>query len=311
MKLAFEDARAVVHDGPLPDDLFDDERLARRRSLVRPDAARDASFTLPRGGTTYLCAVDGNGMAISLIQSLYGWFGSGVVAPGTGVVLQNRAAGFSLDPEHPNALGPSKRPFHTIIPGMLLEHGVAARAVRRHGRPDAAPGPLPGRAAARRRGRRPAGRSRCPSLPRLGGRPRRARAGARGPCRRSPCPRPRRPHGAVAARVRRRAGDPATRRSLDRRLGRPRRRVRRGQSDPGRGDIVPAAVPTRVLIVDDHAVVRTGCVSCSTARRTSRSSARRATATPESAPRASRSRTSSSSTSSCPAARGSRSAPRS
>jgi gamma-glutamyltranspeptidase/glutathione hydrolase len=123
MKLAFEDARAVVHDGPLPDDLFDDERLARRRSLVRPDAALDASFRLPLGGTTYLCAVDGNGMAISLIQSLYDRFGSGVVASGTGVVLQNRGAGFSADAMHPNALAPSKRPFHTIIPGMLLEHG--------------------------------------------------------------------------------------------------------------------------------------------------------------------------------------------
>ena len=124
MKLAFEDARAVVHDGPLPDDLFDEERLARRRLLVRPDAALDASFRLARSGTTYLCAVDGNGMAVSLIQSLYDRFGSGVVAPGTGVVLQNRGAGFSHEPGHPNALGPAKRPFHTIIPGMLLERGA-------------------------------------------------------------------------------------------------------------------------------------------------------------------------------------------
>ena len=123
MKLAFEDVRAVVHDGPLPDDLFAEERLAARRSLVRPDAALDASFGLPRGGTTYLCAVDGNGMAVSLIQSLYDRFGSGVVAPGTGVVLQNRGAGFSVDPAHPNALAPARRPFHTIIPGMLLEGG--------------------------------------------------------------------------------------------------------------------------------------------------------------------------------------------
>jgi gamma-glutamyltranspeptidase/glutathione hydrolase len=121
MKLAFEDARAVVHDGPLPDDLFDEERLAGRRSLVGADRALDASFVLPRGGTTYLCAVDGNGMAISLIQSLYERFGSGVVAGGTGIVLQNRGAGFSDDAGHPNALAPAKRPYHTIIPGMLLE----------------------------------------------------------------------------------------------------------------------------------------------------------------------------------------------
>jgi gamma-glutamyltranspeptidase/glutathione hydrolase len=67
--------------------------------------------------------VDGDGNAVSLIQSVYESFGSGVVAPGTGVVLQNRAAGFADDPAHPNALAPARRPFHTIIPGMLLEGG--------------------------------------------------------------------------------------------------------------------------------------------------------------------------------------------
>jgi len=123
MKLALADTRAVVHDGPLPGDLFSDERLASRRALVRPDRALELPLELPRGGTTYLCAVDGDGMAVSLIQSVYGSFGSGVVAPGTGVVLQNRAAGFSSVPGHPNALAPATRPFHTIIPGMLLERG--------------------------------------------------------------------------------------------------------------------------------------------------------------------------------------------
>jgi gamma-glutamyltranspeptidase/glutathione hydrolase len=67
--------------------------------------------------------VDGDGTAVSLIQSLFGRFGSGVVAPGTGVVLQNRASGFTDEPGHPNQLAPGKRPFHTIIPGMLLEGG--------------------------------------------------------------------------------------------------------------------------------------------------------------------------------------------
>jgi len=123
MKLALADTRAVVHDGPLPADFLDAERLARLRGLVHPDAALDPALALPRGGTTYLCAVDGDGNAVSLIQSVYGSFGSGVVAPGTGVVLQNRAAGFADDPRHPNALAPGKRPFHTIIPGMLLEGG--------------------------------------------------------------------------------------------------------------------------------------------------------------------------------------------
>src|SRR5262249_55037311 len=88
-----------------------------------PDRAMGVLAEQPRGGTTYLCVVDRDGMAVSLIQSVYGTFGSGVVAPGTGVVLQNRAAGFSRGEGHPNALGPAKRPFHTVIPGMLLEDG--------------------------------------------------------------------------------------------------------------------------------------------------------------------------------------------
>ncbi len=123
MKLAFADAHAFVHDGPLPADLFAAERLADRRALVGATARGTEGIELPRGGTTYLCAVDGDGMAVSLIQSLYGAFGSGVLVPGTGIVLQNRGAGFSRLPGHPNALGPAKRPFHTIIPGMLLEGG--------------------------------------------------------------------------------------------------------------------------------------------------------------------------------------------
>ena len=121
MKLALADTHAAVHDGPLPADFFADDRLTARRALVRADSAIAGELDLPRGGTTYLCAVDRDGMAVSLIQSVYGSFGSGVVASGTGIVLQNRAAGFSRDPEHPNALAPGRRPFHTIIPGMLLE----------------------------------------------------------------------------------------------------------------------------------------------------------------------------------------------
>src|SRR5262249_39128820 len=68
-------------------------------------------------------AVDREGNACSFINSLYYGFGSAVVIPGTGVCLQNRGAGFSLDPEHPNRLEPGKRPFHTIIPAMLFGPG--------------------------------------------------------------------------------------------------------------------------------------------------------------------------------------------
>jgi gamma-glutamyltranspeptidase/glutathione hydrolase len=125
MKLALADAHAHVADAPFPASLLDPDHLAARRSLVAPGRALDPTpSTLPRGGTTYLCAVDADGTAISLIQSVFETFGSGVVAPGTGVVLQNRAAGFVEDEGHPNRLAPSRRPFHTIIPGMLLEGGT-------------------------------------------------------------------------------------------------------------------------------------------------------------------------------------------
>jgi gamma-glutamyltranspeptidase / glutathione hydrolase len=122
MKLALSDTRAVVHDGPLPADFFDEARLAGRRALVDPDRALDPPpYIAPKGGTTYIATVDADGKAVSWIQSIFQTFGSGVVAPGTGVVLQNRAAGFSNDPGHPNTFGPGRRPYHTIIPGMLLE----------------------------------------------------------------------------------------------------------------------------------------------------------------------------------------------
>jgi len=124
MKLAFADVYAHLGDAPLPAQLLDPTHLAGRRLLVDPARALDpVPSTLPRGGTTYLCAVDADGTAISLIQSVYGTFGSGVVAPGTGVVLQNRAAGFVEEEGHANRLAPARRPFHTIIPGMLLEGG--------------------------------------------------------------------------------------------------------------------------------------------------------------------------------------------
>jgi len=114
-----------VADAPLPRELLDPAHLAVRRALVDQARALDPTpSVLPRGGTTYLCAVDADGTAISLIQSIYETFGAGVVAPGTGVVLQNRAASFVEDEGHPNRLAPGRRPFHTIIPGMLLEGGA-------------------------------------------------------------------------------------------------------------------------------------------------------------------------------------------
>jgi gamma-glutamyltranspeptidase/glutathione hydrolase len=76
------------------------------------------------GDTVCLSVVDGRGMAVSLIQSLFESFGSAVVPPGTGIALQNRGSLFVLDPRHPNRLGPGKRPLHTLIPAMVLRDGV-------------------------------------------------------------------------------------------------------------------------------------------------------------------------------------------
>ena len=124
MKLAFADAERHVHDGPLPPRYLDEEYLASRRALIdRARAGAPSAGALGRSGTVYLCAVDEQRNACSLIQSLYNSFGSMVVAPGTGVVLQNRGHCFTLEQGHPNRLAPGKRPYHTIIPGLLLREG--------------------------------------------------------------------------------------------------------------------------------------------------------------------------------------------
>jgi gamma-glutamyltranspeptidase/glutathione hydrolase len=112
-QLGLEDALAHVRDGADVSGLIDPAYLDRRSRLL-PGAVRE-----PAGGTVYLCAVDGDRMAVSFIQSLYDGFGSGVHAPGTGVILQNRGAGFSLQ----GAVAPGKRPYHTIMPALLLRDG--------------------------------------------------------------------------------------------------------------------------------------------------------------------------------------------
>jgi gamma-glutamyltranspeptidase/glutathione hydrolase len=77
------------------------------------------AYGTPPSDTTYLTAVDGDGNIVSLIQSNYETFGSGITVKGMGFVLQDRGALFSLDPNSPNALAPRKRPFHTIIPAFM------------------------------------------------------------------------------------------------------------------------------------------------------------------------------------------------
>ena len=125
MKLAFADTYRWVSDARSMSevsaaDLLSSSYLRERARLIHPGRAGDpAHGTPPKGGTIYLSAADERGMMISLIQSNYMGFGSGVVVPGTGVSLQNRGHGFSLDSSHPNVVAGGKRPFHTIIPGFL------------------------------------------------------------------------------------------------------------------------------------------------------------------------------------------------
>lgn len=126
MKLALRDAESYVADldhmtSISVDDLLDDGYLAARTREIDLTRAKNFGAGAPKhGGTVYLTATDASGMMVSFIQSNYAGFGSGVVVPGTGVALQNRGAGFSLDPSHQNHVGPNKRPFHTIIPGFLM-----------------------------------------------------------------------------------------------------------------------------------------------------------------------------------------------
>ncbi len=103
--------------------LLSKEYAVQRAALIDPQKANCAavSGTPAKSDTTYLAVVDKDGNIASLIQSLYDYFGSGVAVSGMGFLLHDRGGLFVLDPEHPNALAPRKRPFHTIIPAFM-EH---------------------------------------------------------------------------------------------------------------------------------------------------------------------------------------------
>jgi gamma-glutamyltranspeptidase/glutathione hydrolase len=128
MRLAFADAFQYVADPghvQVPTkELMSKEFAAKRRELIDP---KRAMSTVPYGkvhggsDTIYLSAVDGDGNACSFIYSIYSNFGSGMVVPGTGIVLHNRGSLFSLVPGHANALAGGKRPYHTIIPGLATK----------------------------------------------------------------------------------------------------------------------------------------------------------------------------------------------
>ena len=128
-RLVLADAHALVGDPEHADvpvaAMAGDERAAELAASIDPERAGAAGLVAGVGAdTTYLCAVDAEGNACSFINSLFNAFGSGIVAPGTGVCLHNRGLGFRLDPGHPAALGPGRRPFHTLIPGMVTREGA-------------------------------------------------------------------------------------------------------------------------------------------------------------------------------------------
>ena len=134
MKLAFADSAAYVAEQRFMTkvtiaQLLDDDYLASRAKLVDRKIATDFGAGKPGGsGTVCLATGDEDGMMVSYIQSNFSGFGSGCVVPGTGIALQNRGYGFSLQAGHPNEVGPSKRPFHTIIPGFVTKGGEAQMA---------------------------------------------------------------------------------------------------------------------------------------------------------------------------------------
>jgi gamma-glutamyltranspeptidase/glutathione hydrolase len=128
MKLAFSDIYRYVADPRsmevTPEQMLDPAYLASRAKLISLDKASHPTAGRPAaGGTIYMSAADESGMMISFIQSNYMGFGSGIVVPGTGISLQNRGVGFSMDPKSANVVEGGKRPFHTIIPGFLTQGG--------------------------------------------------------------------------------------------------------------------------------------------------------------------------------------------
>jgi gamma-glutamyltranspeptidase/glutathione hydrolase len=133
-RIAFADRAAHLADPALvPADtlaqlISKDYAAARRRDIDDDRAAQDYASGVSfhgrdRGDTVYLAAADRQGNVVSFINSLFSDFGSGIVAPGTGVILHNRGLGFTLQPGHPNRLAPGRRPLHTLVPAFLMKDG--------------------------------------------------------------------------------------------------------------------------------------------------------------------------------------------
>jgi gamma-glutamyltranspeptidase / glutathione hydrolase len=131
-KLAFADLARWVGDPAAmtidPRRLLDDRFIAARRALLDPHKAAERmepGAAATASETIYLAVADSAGNMVSFINSIYEDFGSGIVVPGTGFALQDRGAGFTLEPGLPNTVGPNKRPFHTLIPAFVTRPGPA------------------------------------------------------------------------------------------------------------------------------------------------------------------------------------------
>ena len=127
-KVAFADRDRYLADRDYMkvsvNDLLSPKRVEALRARIQKDRAADAIESVPLAADTeYLAAADNEGNLVSFIQSNFMGFGSGVVEPETGIILQNRGHLFSVDESHPNCIGPHKRCVHTLMPGMILEEG--------------------------------------------------------------------------------------------------------------------------------------------------------------------------------------------
>jgi gamma-glutamyltranspeptidase / glutathione hydrolase len=127
MKLAFADGLHYISDPKTMNvsvEALLDKHYAKLRSrLIKGDALAPVVGKPSSSGTVYLATADSDGNMVSLIQSNYMGFGSGIVIPNTGISLHNRGHNFSIDPRSPNVLSPLKRPYHTIIPGFIIKKG--------------------------------------------------------------------------------------------------------------------------------------------------------------------------------------------
>ncbi|MQA94849.1 MAG: gamma-glutamyltranspeptidase [Streptosporangiales bacterium] len=128
-RLAAYDRPALLHEGADLSGLLTEEEFARRRASISPDKRADVTDLVSDGDTTYLCAVDGDGMGVSVIQSNASGYGSWLFEPSTGINLHNRGLGFSVAAGHPAEYAPGRRPPHTLVATVVTHPDGSLRAV--------------------------------------------------------------------------------------------------------------------------------------------------------------------------------------